>query len=55
MNDSIINKYETLIASAIANPIDINIDAVDNFEEAHPDVVDASYQRGVKLNPTHTF
>jgi len=42
MND-IIAQYLALTATALAAPTDANIDAIDAFEAAHPEVIDAAY------------
>lgn len=58
MNDNIINGFRDLIAAYLANSTDANVDAVEAYEAAHPDVADAYYQREVAkggANAYHTF
>ena len=39
-----VKEYLSLVATAIKDSTEANINAVDAFESAHPEVVDASYQ-----------
>jgi len=45
-----INIYLKLIAAVMANTSEANIDAVEAFEAANPDVVDATFQAAGPLS-----
>lgn len=40
-----VTEYMDLVAAALASPTDAHIDAVEAFEAAHPEVIDAAYQQ----------
>ena len=41
-----IDTYLALIAAAFANATDANVDAVESYEAAYPEVIDAAYVAG---------
>ena len=57
----LVDEYEELVAAYLSAPpskVEAREDAIEAFEAAHPDVIDASYQRGVKAighKPGSTF
>jgi len=44
MDNENITTYLALIAAAFAASTENNIDAIDEFEDAHPGIADAAYQ-----------
>ena len=55
MNDAIIEAYRALIAAYLAASTIANEDAIEDFEEANPGVVDAYYQREVAKGGSNAY
>ncbi len=55
MTNATINKFRDLIAAYLASPTEANVDAVEAFEAANPNVADAFYQREVAKGGSNAY